>query len=444
MRVCSTYSVRLSERCKAFEDTVVLYRQAVDFFIDVMRDKPDSVAECKSGSEAVNVIERLTVLSPKRPEVPYDFSSKFYKFPSYLRRSAIAEAFGKYSSWASNYRRWKETGKKGKAPGKPKAGFCFPAMYRYNTFVRTGTYIAGIKVFIRNTWDWMDVTLRKGDVDYIARRCSNRKECVPTLCRRGKVWSLDFSFEENIKLNDTPIKEQRIVAVDLGINNSCVCSVMLSDGTVVGRRFLRLPAEYDCLKHCTGRIRKAQRGGAKRTPRLWAYAKNVNRHISELTAAFITDVAMEYNADCVVFESLQLQGKKRGARKSRQKLHLWKARSVQAMVTAKVHRFGCRVARVNAWCTSRLAFDGSGRVLRGKETELTAGNYSVCVFSTGKVYHCDLNGSYNIGARYFIRELLKSVPETERLRLEAKVPSVRRRSTCVLSDLISLSTEMAA
>lgn len=428
----------------AFADTVRIYREAVDYFIGVMLLRPEAVAECDTAKKAMGIMEMLTIPTAKRPVVPYDFSARFYKFPSYLRRAAIAEAFGKYSSWASNYRRWEESGKKGKAPGKPKAGFCFPAMYRDNTFVRTGTYTASIKVWIRNTWDWVDVTLRKGDVDYITRRCSNRRECVPSLCRRGKVWSLDFSFEEKIKLNEIPVKDRRIIAVDLGINNSCVCSVMLSDGTVVGRRFLRLPAEYDCLKRCTGRIRKAQRGGAKRTPRLWAYAKNVNRHISELTAAFITDVAMEYNADCVVFESLQMQGKKWGARKMRQKLHLWKARAVQAMVTDKVHRFGCRVARVNAWCTSRLAFDGSGRVLRGEESGLTAGNYSVCVFSTGKVYHCDLNGSYNIGARYFIRELLKSVPETERLRLEAKVPSVSRRSTCVLSDLISLGAAMAA
>lgn len=442
MSVCSTYSVRLSERCKAFEDTVVLYRQAVDFFIDVMRNKPESVAECKSGSEAVNILERLTVLSPKRPEAPYDFSVRFYKFPCYLRRSAIAEAFGRYSSWVSNYHNWEQNGKKGKTPGKPKAGFCFPALYRDNTFVRMGTYTASIKVWIRNTWDWVDVTLRKCDVDYITRHCADRKECVPTLCRRGKVWSLDFSFKENIQLNDTKVRDQRIIAVDLGINNACTCSVMLADGTVVGRRFLSLPAEYDCLEHRIGRIKQAQQRGARRTPRLWGYADNVNRHIAELTARFIADLAMEYNADCVVFEALGLGGKKRGSKK--QRLALWRAEAVQRIVTDKVHRFGCRVSHICARNTSRLAFDGSGRVLRGRESERTCNNYSLCEFSTGKLYHCDLNASYNIGARYFIRELLKSVTVTRRLQLEAKVPSVCRRSTCVLSDLISLGVAMAA
>ena len=442
MKICSTYKVRLTERNLAFSNTVELYRRAVDFFIGVMRSRPDSISECSTGSQAVNRVERLTIPTAKRPEVPYDFSAKFYKFPCYLRRSAIAEAFGKYSSWVSNHRNWEENGRKGKVPGKPKAGFCFPAMYRDNTFVRTGTYTASIKAWIRNTWDWVDVTLRKCDVDYISKRCSNRKECVPTLCRRGKVWSLDFSFEEKVKLNDTKIQEQRIVAVDLGINNACTCSVMCSDGTVVGRKFLRLPAEYDCLNHRINRIKQAQQRGARRTPRLWGYADNVNRHIAELTARFISDIAMEYNADCVVFEALELKGKKRGSKK--QRLHLWRARSVQSIVTGKVHRFGCRVSHVCAWNTSRLAFDGSGRILRGSESERTSNNYSLCEFSNGKLYHCDLNASYNIGARYYIRELLKSVPATRRLQLEAKVPSVCKRSTCVLSDLISLGAAMVA
>lgn len=117
MKICSTYKVRLIERNLAFSNTVELYRRAVDFFIDVMRSRPDSISECSTGSQAVNRIEPLTIPTAKRPEVPYDFSAKFYKFPCYLRRSAIAEAFGKYSSWVSNHRNWEENGRKGKVPG---------------------------------------------------------------------------------------------------------------------------------------------------------------------------------------------------------------------------------------------------------------------------------------------------------------------------------------
>ena len=95
-----------------------------------------------------------------------------------------------------------------------------------------------------------------------------------------------------------------------------------------------------------------------------------------------------------------------------------------------------RVSRICAWNTSRLAYDGSGAVTRDWE------NYSLCTFQTGKRYNCDLSASYNIGARYFIRELLKPLPATERSLLEAKVPPVKRRTSCVYADLRELHLQM--
>ena len=71
-------------------------------------------------------------------------------------------------------------------------------------------------------------------------------------------------------------------------------------------------------------------------------------------------------------------------------------------------------------------------------------NYSICVFPNGKQYDCDLNAAYNIGARYFIREILKSLPETARLDIQAKVPECSKRSTCVLASLIRLNAALAS
>ena len=52
----------------------------------------------------------------------------------------------------------------GKEPGLPKAGRIFPAMYWEVMFKNTtDRYTVRIKVFIRNTWDWMEVKLRKSD-----------------------------------------------------------------------------------------------------------------------------------------------------------------------------------------------------------------------------------------------------------------------------------------
>lgn len=116
------------------------------------------------------------------------------------------------------------------------------------------------------------------------------------------------------------------MAVDLGINSACTCSVMRADGTVAGRRFLKLPAEYDSLQHKIDHIKRAQHHGSRRVPNLWAYADGVNKDIAVKTAQFIADTAVLYNADTVVFEHLDLDGRKHGSKK--QRLALWHANAV--------------------------------------------------------------------------------------------------------------------
>jgi len=107
-------------------------------------------------------------------------------------------------------------------------------------------------------------------------------------------------------------------------------------------------------------------------------------------------------------------------------------------VEHQAHRNGIRFSRINPNGTSKYAYDDSGLVVRSNE------NYSLCTFSNGKQYNCDLNASYNIGARYFIREILKPFSAMERSHLEAKVPSMAFRTKCTLATLISLSKVLAA
>ena len=447
MKLTATYSVKLNKNgiSHALKDTVDIYRKAVEFYISVINGEWNA-AFCAITTQkaAVNTAEALSVATKKRPVVKYDFGTGFYKFPSYLRRAVIAEAFGKVSSYRSNLASWESSDSRtrGARPGFPKVGFVYPAMYRNNCYVRVDNYTARIKAFVHNTWDWVTVCLRKTDADYILHHCQFRKECAPTLQKRGRCWYLDFPFQQDCGLHNTEIFNQTIAAVDLGINSCCVCSVMRSDGTILGRRFLRLPREYDSLTRKVSHIKYAQRHGSRNVHRLWKLADGVNDDIAVKTAQFIIDTAVMYSADTIVFEHLDLNGRKRGSK--RQRLHLWKAKRVQAVVTDKAHALSMRISRINAWGTSRLAFDGSGRILRGSKSSKTNGNYSLCEFQTGKVYNCDLNASYNIGSRYFVREILKSLPVTEGQRIRAKVPGCAKRSTCTLSTLFSLDAELYA
>lgn len=438
MRIYTAYSVKIKHYSHIFKDTVAVYRRAVDYLIAVCIDKWDTVAAFK-GKNRLTYIESLVHATKNHPSPEYDFDSRFYKMPSYMRRGAINEAIGKVFSYKSNLANWMEH-PAGKEPSCPKAGYAFPSMYRTGMYNQTDDYAAQIKVYVRNTWDWITVDLRKTDMDYIYRHCQDRKQCAPALQKRGKEWFLDFPFEENPTLKKVSVYDNTIVSVDLGINTAATISVMRSDGTILGRHFCKLPEEIDSLTHSINRIKKAQQHGNYKTPRLWAKAKGINHGISSKTANYIMDIAVLYDADTIVFEHLDKNGKVRGSKK--QKLKMWRSQEVQSIVADKARRLGMRVSHICAWGTSKYAYDGSGRVLRGKAGGFNT--YELCKFQNGKIYNCDLSASYNIGARYFIREILKSLDESSRLAIEAKVPQSAKRSTCTFSTLISFNAELRA
>ena len=447
MQIFTSYRVKIIRSEKEFSDTAKVYQSALCYLLSIVAQewlmlkdiKGDSKKNISSGQARQMALEHLIHKTAKTPSPKYPFDEKFYKLPSYLRRAVITEALGMYSSFHSNLANWEQENPKsrGRKPHFPSVGRSFPAMYRRDLFRPTeNPYVAKVKVFIRNTWDWLTVRLRKSDVDYITRHCRNRKMSSPTLRQRGKNWYLDFSFEERTELKKTKLKDTIVLGVDLGLNSVCVCSAMKADGTVIGRKFLDLPVEKDRLSHILGQIRKSQRlGGQKNTAR-WAKADGINKHMAQQTAQLIVDTAEKFGADVIVFEHLNFQGEKRFGRYA-QKMTLWKANEIQRITADKAHRLGMHISHICARNTSKLAFDGSGEVRRDKK------NYSICKFQTGKQYNCDLSASYNIGARYFIRALLKPLSKKARLDMEAKVPSCAKRITCTLSTLISLRAAMA-
>ena len=436
MKMYTMYSVKIKHYNSIFKETVAIYRHAVDYILNVCLENWEEISFL-NGRNRLVYVERLIHATKDNPAPAYGFDSKFYKMPCYMRRSAINEAIGKVSSYTSNLDNWNKN-PVGKKPSYPKAGYTFPFMYRKDMYNQTSDYTAQIKVYIRNTWDWINIDLRKSDMDYIAKHCHDRKQCAPTLQKRGHEWFLDFPFEEKCTLNNTSVFDHTIVAVDLGINTAATVSIMQSDGTILGRHFCKLPEETDRLMHSVNRVKKAQQNGNYKTPRLWAKVKGINHDISVKTAEFIIETAVSYNADVIVFEHLDKTGRVRGSKK--QRIKLWRSQEVQSIVTNRAHRLGMRISRVCAWGTSALAYDGSGRVLRGKDAGFNT--FEICRFPNGKVYNCDLSASYNIGARYFIREILKSLDENSRLRIEAKIPQCSKRSTCTFSTLINLNAEL--
>lgn len=256
MHIYTTYKVKIKHFNHIFKDTVAIYRAAVEYLISVCIDEWHNILSLNS-KQRINYVEHLIHKTKDNLTPKYDFDTKFYKMPSYLRRSCISEAIGKVSSYKSHLTNWYDN-PIGKMPSIPKAGFIYPSLYKDNMYSETdNNYQVQIKVYIRNTWDWITIDLRKSDMDYINRHCKYRKKCAPTLQKRGKEWFLDFPFEENAKLCNTDIKDQIIIAVDLGINSAATISVMRNDGTILGRHFCKLSKETDHLMHSINRIKKS-------------------------------------------------------------------------------------------------------------------------------------------------------------------------------------------
>lgn len=440
MNVISSYKVKIKDMNHCFNETIYMYQEAISFFMDVCR-KEWSLLQNLSSLKSVALMEKLTLVSEKRPSVPYDFNERFYKMPCYLRRAAIAQAIGSYSSWFSNHENWKKN-PEGAEPRLQLDRHTMPAFYKGNMYKRISDDMAQIKIYYRNDWVWQTVHFRKQDVKYIQRHCSTMQECSPVLVHKGKCWYLNFAFKQKVELNETDIQKQKVCAVDLGLNNDAVCSVMDAEGTVIARRFIRQAVEKDHLYTVLNRIRKQQQHGARRCKTLWSIADNINREISRKTAGDILSFAYEYNVDVIVFEHLDTRGKKKG--KNKQKLSLWRKKEIQRIVEHRAHRLGIRISRICAWNTSRLAYDGSGYVDRGEymQNGKEKYNYSICVFQSGKQYHCDLNASYNIGARYFVRELLKSDSVRRRLPSRTQDSDYGKGTTRTLSSLIKLNADI--
>ena len=120
-----------------------------------------------------------------------------------------------------------------------------------------------------------------------------------------------------------------------------------------------------------------------------------------------------------------------GAKRLRAKLQYWAKCKIQDKTILKARSLGIRYSKVLANGTSMYAFDGSGKLQRNSKKDIST-------FTNNKTYHSDLNASYNIGARYFIREILKPLTEKLRFDYEAKVPHLQDRTSHTLSSLIKL------
>lgn len=414
------------------EPTIRIYREALSFVIDVSyKEKAGWLT--LGGKNRCAFIESLIHATSDNPNPKYiEFDNKFYKMPSYLRRSIINKAIGIVNSYLSLCNRYIDKKTKALQEGKkftdkPPRLSCdhdsFPVLYKGNMFENfdiNGT--CRIKLFIDNDWKYIDIAFDKKAL-YSSKtfRFDGYMMDSPSLVFKSKRFYLDVPFYKNVELSN---EQDIVIGVDLGITNSAVVSAVMKDGTVIDRLFINQPKEKDHLKYQLDRLNKVNRmsGHKNKKPNIWRKINNLIGAIATQTANDIVDFAKKNSAKVIVFEHLHFKKKKGDKKKKlRSKSQYWTKIRIQEMVKNKAHSMGIRFSRVDARNTSALAFDGSGYVRRNTKGD-------IATFTTGKIYHADLNASYNIAARYFLRELER-----------AKVPVRIDRTSQTLDTLINLA-----
>ena len=436
MNIISSYQVELLRINKQLQPTIKIGRDALAFCIRCVDSEWDSVSQIRSPNLRMNFMEKLLHATKDNPNPKYaEFDTLFYKMPSYFRRATIMKALGIVSSYKANYAHWEDIGKVGNPPKLQLEHNWYPVFYNDNMYYPADGDAVYLKLFNGADWVWCRVSVRHTDLAYLQKYWSHVKASAPTLEKRHGKYFLRFAFEEKKELLDISDGATTICAVDLGLNSDAVCTIMQYDGTILSRKFINFPSDKDHLYTVVNRIKRYQREhGSKNVQSFWKYAQRINDELAKKIAAAITDYAVLWSAEVIVFEYLDMRGKKSKS----QKITLWRKNGVQTLVEHKAHRCGIHISHICAWGTSKLAFDGSGVLKRNKD------NHALATFSNGKQYNCDLSASYNIGARYFLRELLKPLDANSRSQLQAKVPDVGRRTQCTYATLIAVNRVLAA
>ena len=311
MQTVSSYGVELRKQNIPVRQTLEIYRSAVCYLTEIYEQVWEELAEIPDAKRRFNAAEHLVHTTKKNP-ARFDFDLRFPQMPSYLRRAAIQHALGSVSSYETRMDLWEKSGEKA---GKPRLAYenhAMPVFYRDVMYreEKEGKDEAYLKLYDGHDWKWFCVRLNHTDMEYLRRNWSGKKASAPTLEKRHHKYFLRFSYTEKVTLTKTPVKEQIICSVDLGINTDAVCTIMRADGTVLGRKFINHPSEKDRMYRTLGRIRRFQREhGSAQSRGRWAYTKRLNIELGRKIAGAIVKNAEENHADVIVFEYLEMQGK---------------------------------------------------------------------------------------------------------------------------------------
>nr|WP_293030319.1 transposase [Moorena sp. SIO3I8] len=378
-------------------------------------------------------VEKLMHQTAKRPNVKYpQFNKVFYKFPSYLRRAAIAFSAGQVSSFVTRYREWQSGIRNRKYAKPPRLNAdtgCYPSLYKGQCYKLHGFDRVEIKVFNGSDWVWTAVQitgLRE------RHQVATNKMMSPSLVFNQRYCYLCVPFACKPEKRKP---ERNVTAVDLGINTTATIAVVAHDGTVIHRDFIHPGRDIDRrdkrLKSVSMRASKTMGKGGRLhkgfCSKTYEKCRRINHQIGHIVSKRIVEIAEKFNSEAIVFENLKGWKPKGGRKRSnlRQRFHGWLKAKIRNFTEMKWAELGGKVIEVVAAYTSKLAYDGSGTVKRDSR------NYALATFPSGKRFNADLNGAYNIGARGALKLVRRNGNEDRSSKNSGRSP----RSWACLCDL---------
>ncbi|NEP37344.1 transposase [Moorena sp. SIO3B2] len=389
-------------------ETVNVYRHACQYLVGIIHTHWAELGEL-TADQMTPAVEKLMHQTAKRPNVKYpQFNKAFYKFPSYLRRAAISFSAGQVSSFVTRYRDWQSGNRKRRDAKPPRLNAdtgCYPSLYKGQCYKLHGYDQVEIKVFNGSDWVWTTIQVTSLRERHLV---ASNKIMSPSLVlnERGYYLSVPFACKPEKRK-----PEANVTAVDLGINTTATIAVVTHSGTVIHREFVHPGRDIDRrdkrLKSVSTRASKTMGKGGRLhkgfCSKTYEKCRRINHQIGHIVSKRIVEIAEQFNsvrvawptALAIVFENLKGWKPKGGKKRSnlRQRFHGWLKAKIRNFTEMKWAELGGKVIEVVAAYTSKLAYDGSGKVRRSSK------NYSLATFPSAKRFNADLNGAYNIGAR---------------------------------------------
>lgn len=426
---------------RMLKGTIAIQREALAYICGVSMDHWDTLGPL-SRQKRLTMMEKLVHKTKDNPSPEYaDFDTKFPKLPSYIRRALINAATGAASSFhtrLADYGRRKyaamSDGKRfrEKPPVFSPSNACI-VLYKKQSFDRDGRSVT-IKAFIRNSWQWVRVSMPSRDYKDLEKTAlAAVRVFSPSLVYKNRKFYLAFPVDYGCAgFPERDIRHQKVLAADLGINRGAVFSVVDSRGNIHARMFDPFGRERAALESCIKAIRHVQKksGHGQSLSKVYQKLDGLKDNYAKQLAHWIVMQAVQQGVYGIVLEYL---GRMKGRGSKKDRIHHWCKCRILDYVKGLAFRYGIRVFLINPKNTSRLAYDGSGEVVRDNN------NFSLCTFATGKRYDCDLGASYNIGARYFLRAMEKAMASESWERLKAEVPGLATRTECTLFTLWKVS-----